>query len=173
MRIALIVAMARNRVIGRDNALPWHLPGDLRHFKTLTLGKPLIMGRRTYESIGRPLPGRTNIVISSRADFRVPEGVLLVHDIDAALLHAAYVAERDRVDECMVIGGARVYADCMERAERIYMSLIDADVAGDTEFPPCNEASWREVSRVVGDSGAAGGLPYWFIVLERNKAIEN
>ena len=104
MRTCIVVAMARNRVIGRGNGLPWHLPEDLRHFRQLTIGKPVIMGRRTFESIGKPLPGRTNIVVSRSVDFLPPDAVLRAADVTTALSIAKTVAERDEVDECMVIG---------------------------------------------------------------------
>jgi dihydrofolate reductase len=168
MRIALIVAMTRGRVIGRDNRLPWHLPGDLRHFRELTLGKPVIMGRLTFESIGKALPGRTNIVISRRRDYVVPADVTLASDIDTALELAQAAARRDGVDECMVIGGGTVYAACLQRAQRIYVTWVEADLPGDTVFPPWDAAKWKEISQTPGGVDPISGLQYSYAVLERN-----
>ena len=170
MRVALIVAMARNRVIGRDNQLPWRLPGDLRHFRALTLGKPVIMGRRTFESIGKALPGRTNIVLSRHRDFRPPDSVHVVPDFDSALRLAREITERDAVEECMVIGGSDVYSLFLPIAARIYLTLIDADVEGDTLFPEFSATDWVEQSRESGGLDADSALKYFFIVLERNDA---
>jgi dihydrofolate reductase len=168
MRIALIAAMTRKRVIGRDNRLPWHLPGDLRHFRELTLGKPVIMGRLTFESIGKALPGRTNIVISRRRDLVVPADVTLVSDTDAALKLAQAVAVRDGADECMVIGGGTIYAAFLERAQRIYVTWVDADIPGDTVFPEWDVAQWKEISQTPGGIDPVSGLQYSYAVLERN-----
>jgi dihydrofolate reductase len=167
MRIALIVAMTRNRVIGHGNRLPWHLPGDLRHFRELTLGKPVIMGRLTFQSIGKALPGRTNIVISRRRDLVIP-GVIVVSDVDAALEVAQKAAMRDGVDECMVIGGGTIYAALLERAQRIYVTWVDADIHGDTVFPQWDVAQWTEISHTPGGIDPDSGLQYSYAVLERN-----
>ena len=123
MTLCLIVAVAENGVIGRDNDLPWRLSGDLKRFKAVTMGKPLIMGRRTFDSIGRPLPGRANIVLTRDADFS-PEGVLVVHDPDAALEVAEQEAGRAGADEIMVIGGAGIYDLFLDRASRIYLTEV-------------------------------------------------
>lgn len=145
MHIAIIVAMAENGVIGRDNGLPWHLPEDLKHFRRLTLGKPVLMGRRTFESIGRPLPGRTNIVLSRQAGFRA-DGVLLAADLDSALALAEAQARADGVDELMVIGGAALYAEALPRADRLYLTRVHAAVAGDARFPEPDWAQWQRLS---------------------------
>lgn len=136
--LSLIVAMTPARVIGRDNGLPWHLPEDLKRFKALTLGKPIVMGRRTYESIGRPLPGRRNIVLSRRADF-APPGVEVVRSLDAALAAAGDAAE------IMIIGGAELYASALPLATRLYVTEVHGDVDGDVRFPPIDPRDWREV----------------------------
>ena len=163
MRLELVVAMARGRVIGRDNTLPWRLPEDLRHFRELTMGNPVVMGRLTWESIGKPLPGRLNIVISARTDLPLPEGVLRAPGLDGAVgLAAASGAAR-----CMVIGGARVYAEALPRADAIHLTEIDLDVAGDTYFPALPPGQWRETGRVEGPTDSPSGLRFRFLTLER------
>ncbi len=165
MKIALIAAVAANGVIGVDNRLPWHLPEDLREFKRITLGKPVVMGRKTYESIGRPLPGRTNIVLSRQVDW-VAEGVRVVADLDAALALAGELV--DKVDdEVVVIGGEQIYRQALPRADRLYLTLVDRVVAGDTRFPELDRAVWREVSRREGVS-AAGEIPFAFVVWDKS-----
>ena len=166
MRLALIAAVARNGVIGRDNALPWHLPGDLKYFKAVTLGKPVVMGRKTWESLGRPLPGRTNIVISRQAGY-APAGARVVGSLDAALQLAAQVALIDGVDECVVIGGAEIYAQALPRCDRLYLTEVHAAVDGDAFFPAWDRGAWRETARE--NHAAAGSNPYAysFVVYER------
>jgi dihydrofolate reductase len=164
VRISIIAAAARNNVIGRDNQLPWQLPEDLRYFKQVTLGKPVVMGRKTFESIGRPLPGRLNIVISRQPDWRA-EGVLVASGLEAAL----QLAEREApetVDELMVIGGAEIYKQALPLASRIYLTRVHEDFEGDALFPAIDEQSWTLISQAPGLS--AGGLPYEFQVFERS-----
>ncbi|GGP63032.1 dihydrofolate reductase [Shewanella algicola] len=136
MRIAMIAAMANNRVIGKDNKMPWHLPEDLRHFKAMTVSKPVIMGRKTYESIGRPLPGRHNIVISRNSQLTI-DGVTCVTDFDAALKAAGDCAE------VVVIGGGQLYEQLLPQADVLYLTMIDLDVDGDTVFPAWDDGSWK------------------------------
>lgn len=137
MIISMIAAMANNRVIGKDNDMPWHLPADLKHFKAVTMGKPVIMGRRTYESIGRLLPGRNNIIITRNPDYCV-EGALMA-DTPAKALELA-----GNVEEVMIIGGGKIYSDFLPRAERLYLTHIDLDVDGDTQFPDYEaSATWK------------------------------
>jgi len=133
--LILVAAMARNRVIGRDGGMPWHLPADLKHFKAVTMGCPTIMGRRTFESIGRPLPGRTNIVVS-RSRPALPEGVGLAGSLDEAI----GMAGDGRV---MVIGGGEIYRAVLPKADRLELTLIDAVVTGDTVFPEWSPNEWR------------------------------
>ncbi len=154
--IALIVAMAQNRVIGKDNQLPWHLPDDLKFFKATTMGKPIIMGRKTYESIGKPLPGRCNIVLSHRAAYSA-EGIKVARDVEAAIELASSIATRDQASEIMVIGGAGVYQAFLPRADRLYVTRVHAQVDGDVYFPKI-ETGWHEVKRE--DHAAQGNNPY-------------
>ncbi|MGI3129592.1 dihydrofolate reductase [Halopseudomonas pachastrellae] len=165
VKLALIAAMARNRVIGRDNAMPWHLPEDLRYFKAMTLGKPIVMGRKTFDSLGRPLPGRTNIVVSRQPDLRL-EGAQVFASIDAALDAARQQAQVDGVDEVMVIGGDNLYRQTLERADRIYLTRIESEPEGDAWFPAFDEQAWAVVSeRAVA---AGDGYPaHVYQVLER------
>ncbi|MFP5506415.1 MAG: type 3 dihydrofolate reductase [Gammaproteobacteria bacterium] len=158
--ISIIVAMDRNRLIGRGNALPWHLPADLAHFKAVTMGKPILMGRKTYESIGRPLPGRHNIVITRNADFAAP-GCTVVASVDAALAAAG------AVPEIMLIGGAQLYAELLPRVGRIYVTRIDAAFDGDAWFPALDDGDWVETARSDHDPDERNPYPYSFRVLER------
>lgn len=141
-----MVAMASNGVIGRENRLPWHLPEDLRYFKRITLGKPIIMGRKTFESIGRPLPGRPNIVVSRSVDWSAP-GVTVADSLESALHSAQALAAASGAEELIVIGGAQIYAAALPLASRLYVTEVHAAVAGDTWFPPVNPAEWREIAR--------------------------
>lgn len=138
--ISLIAAMANNRVIGKDNQMPWHLPADLGHFKTKTLGKPVIMGRKTYESIGRPLPGRRNIVITRNSSYKA-EGCEMAASLEDAIELV------NEVEELMIIGGGHLYSQAMPLADRLYLTFIDLDVDGDTKFPQYDHLTLREVKR--------------------------
>ena len=135
-QLTLIAALAHNRVIGRENRLPWRLPADLRFFKQTTMGKPLLMGRRTWESIGRPLPGRRMIVLTGHPGYSAP-GCTVAHSLDEALTLAGPVAE------IMVIGGAALYAQTLPLAARLYLTLVEADIPGDVWFPEWNRPDWR------------------------------
>jgi dihydrofolate reductase len=160
MRCSLVVAMARNGVIGRANRLPWHLPADLAHFKRTTLGAPVIMGRKTWESIGRALPGRTNIVISSRADYAADGGIV------APSLERALAAAGD-VPEAFVIGGELIFAQALPRASRIHLTEIDADIEGDTHFPAFDRGTWRETLLGSHAPDERNAFPMRFLLLER------
>jgi dihydrofolate reductase len=166
VHVALIWAMARNRVIGRDNQLPWRLPRDMQFFVATTMGKPVIMGRRTFESMKAPLAGRTNIVVTRDAGYR-RQGVLVAHSLEAALELAQDQCRADDVDEAMVIGGAEIYRKALPLATRLYVTLIDADVEGDTYFPEVDLDTWREVSRESFPADAANRLPFSIVVFER------
>ncbi len=165
IRLCLVVAMARNGVIGRDGDLPWRIAGDLRHFKALTMGKPMIMGRKTFQSIGRPLPGRTNIVVTRDASFGA-DGIVVANGFDAARAAAEKIARADGEDEIMVVGGGEIYAAALPAAARIYLTDVYLDVEGDARFPAFDRAPWREDAREAHP--AAGDTPaYDFVVLER------
>ncbi|MCS6946179.1 MAG: dihydrofolate reductase [Steroidobacteraceae bacterium] len=159
MLISLIVATARNGVIGRNGTLPWHLPDDLRRFKQLTLGKPIVMGRRTYASIGKPLPGRRNIVVSRTLP---PQSDVHVVPDFAAALRAAQDAP-----ELIVAGGAALYREALPQARRIYLTEIDADIDGDVHFPPLDRSVWRETCRERHPADARHAYPMDFVILER------
>lgn len=157
-RVSLIVAIAHGGVIGRDNDLPWHLPDDLKHFKALTWGKPVVMGRRTFESIGRPLPGRENRVVSRRPGFEAP-GCRVFANLAQALAGP--------VPEVMVIGGAQIYAAALPLAQRIYLTEVDAQVQGDARFPEFDPAEWHELSREPHAADERHAQGFTFRVLER------
>jgi dihydrofolate reductase len=140
MRVSLIAAMAENRVIGVNNTLPWHLPDDLKRFRRLTTGHAVIMGRKNYESIGKPLPQRRNVVVTRRADFQAP-GCVVVHSVEEALAAAG------DDPEVFVIGGAEIYREMLARADRLYLTLVHAHIAGDTLFPEFDLREWRETAR--------------------------
>ena len=145
-RISLIWAMTNNRVIGRDNDLPWRLPDEMRHFMRTTVGKPVIMGRKQWQAMARPLPERTNIVISRDRGF-VAEGALVADSFEAALALAREDCTARGVDEIMVIGGAEIYALALPRADRLYVTHIDVELDGDTFFPEFDESGWTQVAR--------------------------
>jgi dihydrofolate reductase len=163
MIISLIAAMGNRRVIGIENRLPWHLPADMKHFRALTMAKPVLMGRKTFDSIGKPLPGRLNIVVSQDPDFQ-PEGVTVARSIAAAL------AAGREAEEMMVIGGASFYAQLLPQAQRLYITEIHHDFSGDAFFPAWNPGEWREIEREDHDADDVNIHPYSFVLLERRKA---
>jgi len=156
--LSIIAAMARNRVIGIANRLPWHLPEDLQHFKRLTMGHHILMGRKTYASIGRPLPGRTTVILTRQPGFRV-EGCLSA----GSLAEAVAMCGDD--PEVFVVGGAELYAQALPLAERLYLTEIEADYAGDAYFPEVDREQWRETGRQ--QQASAGGLAYAYVTYER------
>jgi dihydrofolate reductase len=162
-RVSLVVAMARNHVIGRDNALPWRLPEDLKHFKNVTLGKPILMGRKTFESIGKPLPGRTNLVLTRDPDWQ-RAGAVVVHSIDEALERVS------DAPEVAGIGGAEVFRLLIPLAVRIYLTRIDADIPGDTVFPPIDYSQWVELMRRKVAADERNAFDMTFVTLERVQA---
>jgi dihydrofolate reductase len=151
-RLCLIAALAENRVIGRDNQLPWHLPADLRHFKALTLGKPIIMGRKTWDSLGRPLPGRLNLVVSRQADLQL-EGAEVFASLEQAIARASQWATAQGVDELMLIGGAQLYELGLAMAERLYLTRVALSPQGDAWFPELPEQDWRLLDRQAQAAG--------------------
>jgi dihydrofolate reductase len=160
MLLSLVVARSRNGVIGKDNGLPWRLPADLAHFKRLTLGHPIVMGRRTWESIGRALPGRRNIVVTRTPGYRAP-GAEVVDSLDAAWRAS------DGAAEVFVIGGAALYESVLPFADRIFLTEVDADVSGDTRFPALDPRHWRQT--LLGSHSADDRNPHAmrFLLLER------
>jgi dihydrofolate reductase len=162
MTVSLIVAVATNGVIGSDGDLPWHLPDDLRNFKRLTTGKPIIMGRKTFESIGRALPGRRNIVISRDSGYVAADCDVVTSPRDAMELASA-------ADEVMVIGGSEVYAGFVSLADRIYLTRVHADVAGDATFPALDDDEWRLVASKAHAADADHNHSFDFLVFERQR----
>lgn len=162
-RVSLIVAMAQNGVIGRGNALPWRLPQDLRRFKSFTLGKPILMGRKTFDSIGRPLPERLNLVLT-RDRCWFASGVTVVHSVEQALCQAG------GSDELVAIGGAEIYRLVMPFARRIYLTHVHADVPGDTFFPDFDPTQWDDVECSLQPADEEHAYPFTFMTLERRNS---
>ena len=160
----MIVAVAENGVIGRDGYLPWRLPSDLRYFKSVTLGKPIIMGRKTFRSIGRPLPGRPNFVVSRNPKFNA-DGITVFSSLGAATDQARVSGG----EEVMIIGGAGIFEEGLSIADRIYLTQVHADVPGDVTFPPFNPTEWREMSRERKTAGENDDHEHSFVVLDRVK----
>jgi dihydrofolate reductase len=167
MRISLILAVSRNGVIGRDGGIPWRIGTDMRRFRELTMGKPIIMGRKQYDTVGKPLAGRDNIVVTRNASLRAP-GILAVPDLPAALDLAKALAEKNGVDEIMVIGGAQIYALALPNAGRIYLSRVEADVEGDVRFEVGDLSGWQVVFEEKIPSGPKDQFGHTFCVLDRN-----
>lgn len=159
-RITIIAAVARNRAIGRGNALPWHLAGDLKRFKALTLGHPVVMGRKTFASIGRPLPGRENIVVT-RSRSLAPAGCRVVHSLEEALAAAADAAE------VFVIGGGEIYALALPLAHRLQLTEVDVEIEADAYFPAFDRGAWRELSRESHAAADPSGLRFEFVTYDR------
>lgn len=164
--VVFVVAVADNGVIGRDNAMPWHLKSDLAHFRTVTMGRPVVMGRKTFLSIGRPLPGRTNIVVTRDPDFRAA-GIVVVHDPVTALEIARGDALRRFAAEIMVIGGGEIYAQLMDRADRIEMTRVHATPDGDARFPALIAGNWEEVANSPHEAGPADSAAFSFVTYRR------
>ncbi|MBA2408645.1 MAG: dihydrofolate reductase [Gammaproteobacteria bacterium] len=163
MRVSLIVAMTPDRIIGRDGGMPWHLPADLKRFRELTMGHPMIMGRRTFESLGRILPGRRHIVVTHNTGFKCP-GVDVAPSLNDALTLSAVS------DEVFVIGGAQIFREALPLADRLYITLIAADIKGDTFFPEFEKSTWREVAREVRAQDDENRYPLTLLIFERENA---
>jgi len=159
MIISMVAAMANNRVIGKDNQMPWHLPADFAWFKRSTMGKPVVMGRKTYDSIGRPLPGRKNIVISRDESLSI-DGVATVTSIEQALVEAG------DVEEVMIIGGGSIYSSCLPKADKLYLTYIDLEVDGDTQFPDWGD-SWNQTFSEHYQADEKNAHNMEFVILER------
>ena len=160
MRSSLVVAMARNRVIGRENQLPWRLPADLAFFKRITMGHPVIMGRRTHESIGKPLPGRRNIVVTANRGYEAP-GCIVVHSLNEAFRAAG------NAEEVAIIGGSSIFEAGLPLADRIYLTEVDAEVEGDVVFPRFDRSAWRETELERHAPDARHAYPFRILLLER------
>ena len=158
--ISLIAAMGRNRVIGKDNALPWRLPADMRHFRRVTMGKPVLMGRKTFESLGKPLAGRANIIITRDPAYEAP-GCRVVHSIAEALTTAGVN------EEIMVLGGADIFAQFLPHATRMYFTYVHGDFAGDSFFPAFDASAWQETARADHAADAENPLACSFVTLDR------
>lgn len=162
MRISIIAAMAKNRVIGKKNTIPWRLCSDLKRFKNLTMGYPVIMGRKTFESIGKPLLGRLNIIITHRKDYKA-EGCVVVHSLEDAF-EAAKVTNRDEV---FVIGGAEIYEQALPLANKMYLTIVKADIEGDAYFPEFNPRKWAAVYQEEINADEKNQYPHLFVDFER------
>lgn len=160
--ISAIAAMSENRVIGNNNQLPWHLPADFKHFKALTTGHPIIMGRKTFASIGKPLPNRTNIIITRDKNFHAAE-CIVVNSLDAAI----EAAQKENTDEVFIIGGAEIYKQSLPLLNRLYLTIIHREFAGDTFFPELDPKIWHEAERVTHDPDEKNQYNYSFVRLER------
>lgn len=168
--IAAIVAMAQNGIIGADNKMLWHIPEDFKHYKTTTMGKPLIMGRKTFDSIvaqlGKPLPGRTSIVVTRRTDLESTNDVIYAPSLDEAIKTAKTIAARDGVDEIFINGGGEIYKAALPQTQRIYLTLVQKDYEGDTSFPVLDDNAWRETAHTAFPDNTP---PFVIKILERIK----
>ena len=169
--IVFVVAMGENRVIGRENAMPWHVRSDLKRFRALTWGKPMVMGRKTFESIGKPLPGRPNIVVTRQEDY-APDGVEVVATLARAMDLANDFAYARGVDEIMIIGGGEIYDQSLALADRIYLTEIAIDVEGDTRFPDLDQQIWEETWRERHAAGKGDSADYEMVILDRRQTLE-
>jgi dihydrofolate reductase len=166
IKIAMIAAVGENGAIGAQGKLPWHLPTDFAFYKATTMGKPLIMGRKTFESIGKPLPGRTNIVVTRRTDY-APEGVEVFADLPAAIARAKEIALADGVDEIFINGGGEIYRQAMPVAERLYITHVQASPASDTVFPTIDEKQWHVREREDITAGERDSAPFRVRIYQR------
>lgn len=164
--IVMVVAVARNGVIGRDNGLPWHMRSDLKHFKQATMGKPLVMGRKTYLSIGRPLPGRDTIIVTRDPGCR-PEGTHQAGDLDGAIALADRLAEARGADEIVIAGGGSIYAAAMPRADRLIVTIVDLAPEGDARFPAIDATQWRETGRTAHPRGEGDDAGFEIVTYTR------
>ena len=160
MQLSIIVAMDRNRVIGRGGALPWHISSDLKNFKKITMGKPILMGRKTHDSIGKPLPGRENIILTNNKKYSA-EGCIVKNTLDDVYLYC------EKQLELVVMGGAILYSQTLDKAEKLYITEVNASVNGDTFFPEYKSSQWREISRESFNADENNEFDYSFTVLER------
>ncbi len=169
MKLSLICAMAENRVIGRNNSLPWHLSADLQYFKATTMGHCIIMGRKTWESIGRALPGRTSVVITTKRDYEA-EGARVVNSLDEAIALAESISLIDGTEEAFIIGGAELYAAALPKAHRFHLTRVHAVVEGDTSLKAFDENQWQEIKRIEYQADEANPYDYSICLLERKNS---
>jgi len=160
----MIAAMAHHRVIGKDQKMPWHLPADLAFFKKTTMGSPILMGRKTYESIGRPLPGRLNLVLTRNPALKI-EGCEVVTSLDEAMTVAKEKSSQSH--EIFITGGSHLYTSFLDKADRLYLTMIDADLEGDTYFPDYTQYQWQEIERIEHPVDNKNSYPYAFVTLDR------
>lgn len=160
MQLSIIVAMDRNRVIGKGDTLPWHISSDLQHFKKITMGKPIVMGRKTHESIGRPLPGRENIILTHDKTYQA-KGCTVLNSMDEIFEHC-----KDS-EEVMITGGAEIYKLSLERVSHLYLTEVHTEIEGDTYFPEFDRNEWKEVSREAYEADEKNEFDYSFVLLER------
>jgi dihydrofolate reductase len=166
---SLIVAMSENQVIGRNNQLPWYLPNDLKYFKQVTMGKPIIMGRKTFDSIGKPLPGRKNVVVTRNKEWQF-EGVTSVTSLEQAFTSAEADAALNGEDEVLVIGGSQLYEKALEYMDRLYLTEVHAQIEGDAYFPDVDWREWQEVGREDFKAEGPNPYDYSFVVYDRKKS---
>lgn len=159
--LSIVAALADNGVIGIDNRLPWHLPADLQHFKKLTMGRPIVMGRRTWESLPGLLPGRTHVIVTRNPDYHA-KGGCVVHSLEEAIERFA------DVDELMLVGGGDLYAQALPLASRMYLTRVHVEPRGDAFFPDFDRTQWREIERVEGQCDARNTIPHTFVTLQRS-----
>ncbi|HTJ57053.1 MAG TPA: dihydrofolate reductase [Devosiaceae bacterium] len=164
--VAMIAGVAENGVIGADGRIPWRIPSDMGFFKRMTMGKPIIMGRKQYESVGKPLPGRTNIVVTRQPGYQ-PEGVIVVNDLEAAIEHARTIAQADGASEVMIIGGGEIYSQALRYAERLYISHIALAPEGEIRFPAVDPAAWRIVDEPAVEPSPKDEAAFLVRVYER------
>ena len=165
-RISIIAAVAQNGTIGLNGGMPWHISADLRYFKEITIGAPIIMGRKTYDSIGRALPGRANIVITRNPEYSLIDA-LVVNDLDSGVRRALALAEINGDPEIFVIGGSEIYLHTIEKADRLYLTEIDADYLGDAFFPDLEDEIWEETSRTSHLPESNGAPKFSFVIYDR------
>ncbi|GAB2531696.1 dihydrofolate reductase [Rufibacter soli] len=160
--IGLVVAMAENRVIGKDNQLIWHLPQDLKHFKQLTMGHPMIMGRKTFEAIGKPLPGRTSVIVTRQPDYQAPEGCLVASSLEEALQQSLALDE-----QVLVVGGGEIYRQALPLAEVVYLTLVHESFEGDVYFPELDTEAWEVTAQEEHLADEKHAYPYTFFTFQR------
>ncbi|WP_207432210.1 dihydrofolate reductase [Sabulibacter ruber] len=166
--IALVVAIAENRVIGKDNQLIWHLPKDLQHFKKLTMGHPMVMGRKTFEAIGKPLPGRTSIIVTRQEDYQAPEGCVVTASLEEALQEGLALDE-----QVMVIGGGEIYKQALPLAEVVYLTLVHESFDGDVLFPELEADAWEVTEQEEHPTDEKHAYPYTFFTFRRKAVFSN